>query len=251
MYNLIRKGEMTVRPLTGLLLASIPLLLGGCAIPVGVAIASYAADGVLLLTTDKSSTDHLLSMSSGQDCAMWRVIKGRQICAERAPGENPYDVDYDAPYREVDEGGMVSVYTASRQGGRLLTDEEAKAALSRQPMVAGNPPPGDGPAAATVDRPAPPPAPAVQTARATLPDPVAPRPARTAKRTRAVKPMALASRARPTYSIAGKRKPTLVAARRPARPAPPASVPESVGEPTPTPEPAPIEIAAVPPEAWR
>src|SRR5262245_51191046 len=134
--------ETAVHPLTGLFLASMPFLLGGCGIPVGVAIASYAADGVLLLATDKTSGDHLISMGSGRDCAMWRVVKGREICIDRKPGEeNPYNVAYDAPHREVGEGGMVTVYAASRQGGRLLTDEEAKVALAPKPATGTQVPP--------------------------------------------------------------------------------------------------------------
>jgi hypothetical protein len=130
--------EMTVRPLAGLILmASLPLCLAGCGVPVGVSVASYAVDGGLMWATDKSSNDHLLSMMAGQDCAMWRVIKGRQICTDHKPGEeNPYNVDYDAPHREVGEGGMVTVYTASRQGGRLLTEPEAAAVLRQPPVVA-------------------------------------------------------------------------------------------------------------------
>jgi hypothetical protein len=128
-----------VHPLTGLVLASIPFLLSGCGVPVGVAIASYAADGVLLLATDKTSGDHLVSMGSGKDCAMWRVAKGREICVDRKPGEeNPYNVDHDAAHREVGEGGMVTVYAASRQGGRQLTDEEAKLALVPKPTTIGS-----------------------------------------------------------------------------------------------------------------
>jgi hypothetical protein len=133
--------EMTVRPFTGLILASLPLYLSGCGLPAGVTVASYAVDGGLMWFTDKSSNDHLLSMMAGQDCAMWRVIKGRQICTDHKPGEeNPYNVDYNAPHREVGEGGMVTVYTASRQGGRLLTEQEAVAALRVPPPAAGTSP---------------------------------------------------------------------------------------------------------------
>jgi hypothetical protein len=106
-----------------------PLLLGGCG---AVSIASYAAGGVLLLTTDKTGTDLLLSLGAGQDCAMWRVVEGRQICAAHKPGdENPYRVDRDAAFREVGEGGMVTVYAPAHQGGRMLADQEARSAAPR------------------------------------------------------------------------------------------------------------------------
>ena len=62
------------------------LMAGACAAPV-VAGAGYAADGGVLVASDKTSTDHLISMVSKQDCAMWRVIKGRAVCKPREIGE--------------------------------------------------------------------------------------------------------------------------------------------------------------------
>lgn len=147
-----------MRPLAGLLIVAMTVLTGGCAAPVGVAIASYAADGALMLATDKTSTDHFISLTSGKDCAVWRAVKDQPICAARKPGEeNPYDVDLDAPHREVGEGGMVSVYSASRDGGRLLTDDEAKTALETGPASATDrPDAASSPAAAAIGKGAPP-----------------------------------------------------------------------------------------------
>ncbi|MCW5748331.1 MAG: hypothetical protein KIT36_19240 [Alphaproteobacteria bacterium] len=143
--------ETAVHPLPGLFLISLCLWLGGCAVPAEVAVASYAADGGLLLATDKTSNDHLLSMAAGRDCALWRAVRGRAICKNYKPGEeNPYDVNYDAPYREVGEGGMVTVYTASRQGGALLTGDAAASALRSQASGVA-PPPGDLPPVPTGD----------------------------------------------------------------------------------------------------
>lgn len=65
--------------------------LSGCALPPAIAIASYAADGVLLMTSGKTSTDHLLSMAEKRDCAVWRVVKNEPICHEFADGKDPYD----------------------------------------------------------------------------------------------------------------------------------------------------------------
>ncbi|HJQ56340.1 MAG TPA: hypothetical protein VJ890_05510 [Vineibacter sp.] len=126
-----------MRPLFGLILGCLSLCLGGCGLPAGVTVASYAADGGLYWVTDKSSNDHLLSLMAGQDCATWRLIKGRQICADYKPGEgNPYDVDYMAPHREVGEGGMVTVYSSARQGGRMLSGEDAAVAMRAAPGAA-------------------------------------------------------------------------------------------------------------------
>ena len=87
------------------LVLSAALMAGACAAPV-VAGASYAADGGMLVASEKTSTDHLLSMVSKQDCAMWRVIKGRAVCKPRESDKDPYKVDYDDPQRMVGEDGV-------------------------------------------------------------------------------------------------------------------------------------------------
>lgn len=59
-----------------------PLLLGACGLPVGVQIASLIADGISVLTTDKTLTDHGISAVTQQDCALWRGVEGDNICRE-------------------------------------------------------------------------------------------------------------------------------------------------------------------------
>jgi hypothetical protein len=82
------------------------LLAGGCAAPVAVAIASYGADGALLVGTGKTSSDHMASMVSKKDCALWRILRGRKICNDREGERDPYDVNYNEPYRSVSEDGV-------------------------------------------------------------------------------------------------------------------------------------------------
>lgn len=82
------------------------LLTGACGVPAAVSAASYAADGGLLATSDKTSTDHVYSVITKQDCAIWRVFKGRQICTARADGKDPYNTDYTEPQRMVSESGV-------------------------------------------------------------------------------------------------------------------------------------------------
>lgn len=81
------------------------VLTSACGVPLAVSGAGYAADGGLLAETHKTSTDHLISMVSKQDCALWRVIKGRKVCQERV-GNDPYKVDYSDPQRSVSEDGV-------------------------------------------------------------------------------------------------------------------------------------------------
>lgn len=59
-----------------------PLLLGGCGLPVGVSVASLIADGISFAATEKTLTDHGLSLVTNKDCAIWRGIKGEDICAD-------------------------------------------------------------------------------------------------------------------------------------------------------------------------
>ena len=69
------------------LAAAAPLVLGGCGLPIGIQIASLFADGVSFLATDKTLSDHGISMVAGKDCALWRIVKGEDVCREIAPDD--------------------------------------------------------------------------------------------------------------------------------------------------------------------
>lgn len=56
-------------------------LLGGCALPPAVAIASYVIDVGSFVATGKTATDHGISALAQEDCALMRVFEG-QICRE-------------------------------------------------------------------------------------------------------------------------------------------------------------------------
>jgi hypothetical protein len=87
------------------LVAGAALVTGACGAPLAVAGASYAADGGLLVASEKTSTDHVISMVSKQDCAMWRVLHGRAVCKPREGDKDPYNVDYNEPQRMISEDG--------------------------------------------------------------------------------------------------------------------------------------------------
>lgn len=109
-YSLFIKKIMSSFQLSSLIL--LPLVVGmalatsACGVPVAVSAASYAADGGLLATSDKTSTDHIASVVTKKDCAIWRAFRGRQICNPRADGEDPYETDYTEPQRSVSESGV-------------------------------------------------------------------------------------------------------------------------------------------------
>jgi hypothetical protein len=89
-----------------LLAIGLPLLTGACGAPVAVAAVSYGADGVSIVDSGKSTSDHLISMVSKKDCAVWRVLRGRSVCTERTDGRDPYQVNYDEANRLPSEDGV-------------------------------------------------------------------------------------------------------------------------------------------------
>ncbi len=58
------------------------LLLGGCALPVPLQIASWALDGISVLVSQKSVTDHGLSLVTDKDCAIWRGVVEGELCRD-------------------------------------------------------------------------------------------------------------------------------------------------------------------------
>lgn len=60
-------------------------VLGGCAAPAAMQVASFAADGIAYATTGKGTTDHALSALAGGNCRMSNLLKGRDICAGTVP----------------------------------------------------------------------------------------------------------------------------------------------------------------------
>ncbi|MBT7943004.1 MAG: hypothetical protein HN719_06570, partial [Alphaproteobacteria bacterium] len=49
-------------------------LLGGCALPVPIQVASWALDGISYMMTEKSVTDHGISVLTQKDCAVLRGL---------------------------------------------------------------------------------------------------------------------------------------------------------------------------------
>ena len=59
---------------------AIAALVSGCLLPPPAQLASLVVQGITLAATDKTVTDHGISMVTGQDCALWRGIKGQPVC---------------------------------------------------------------------------------------------------------------------------------------------------------------------------
>ncbi len=56
-------------------------LVSGCAVPVGVTVASWAIDGFSYAATKKSITDHGLSFIVDKDCAVHRIVTEMDLYA--------------------------------------------------------------------------------------------------------------------------------------------------------------------------
>lgn len=138
------------------LVVGLALLTGACGAPLALTGASYAADGGSLLASDKTVTDHLASMVSKKDCALWRVVRGRPVCKEREGDEDPYDVDYGQPQRMASEEGVqyVPPLRASANAPAASWDSGAYESEPAPAPVTAVAEAGGGPAPSTV-QPAP------------------------------------------------------------------------------------------------
>ncbi len=70
-----------MRPIAAL---ALPVLfaVAACSIPTPLTVVTFAFDGVSLIVSGKTLSDHALSAVNNEDCAMWRVFKDRPICHE-------------------------------------------------------------------------------------------------------------------------------------------------------------------------
>ncbi len=65
----------------GVVLAAV-VLLPGCGLPIGIQMASLAVQGMSLAATEKTPSDHVISLVAEKDCATWRALAGDPICSD-------------------------------------------------------------------------------------------------------------------------------------------------------------------------
>ena len=58
---------------------------GGCAAPPALQVIALLADVVSYAFSEKSVSDHGLSIAAHRDCAIWRVVTEGSVCREEAP----------------------------------------------------------------------------------------------------------------------------------------------------------------------
>lgn len=74
-----------MRPLRLATLLALPIPLASCVLPPAVTVASFAADGISLVATGKTVSDHALSTAANEDCRMWRLLTGGPVCRTAPP----------------------------------------------------------------------------------------------------------------------------------------------------------------------
>ena len=101
------------------------ILLGGCALPVPVQVASWALDGISYLLTEKSVADHGLSVLAQKDCALLRgLLDPSEICR-----------DFDDTATALADGSSYSNFVSFD----VAADEDAAAIAEFETAAGGSP----------------------------------------------------------------------------------------------------------------
>jgi hypothetical protein len=66
---------------------TIPIALGGCALPIAVSVASYTFDAFSYAVEGKSVSDLAISNVVGEDCSVLRAVGGNAVCHDYSPEE--------------------------------------------------------------------------------------------------------------------------------------------------------------------
>jgi hypothetical protein len=140
------------------LILVLPLALGACSVPPAMQIASWIANGFSYLTTNKSVSDHGISLVSGQDCALHRGLTGDEVCHEVdedsasmvAALDTVNDASYNSwePVVEIADATEHEVGNVARSTDADLAAEPMEVrSVSPAPMPSLAPHPGDEPIA--------------------------------------------------------------------------------------------------------
>jgi hypothetical protein len=106
-----------------LAIVCLPLLLAGCGLPPVIVAFSYAVDGLSYASSGKSVTHHALSAAADQDCAVFRMIQGKDVCHAEAL-EGAVTAVAMADLKSPDEGA--STRSASRAETALANRSQAQ-----------------------------------------------------------------------------------------------------------------------------
>lgn len=112
-------------------------LVGGCALPPALAVASYLGDGVLLAATGKSSTDMGLSLATGKDCSTLHILREEDICQDKVVAQ-PEAIPVEVAQDDAAAGRQLAM---TSEDDAVRADQAHRAvAAAFQPMAAGRTP---------------------------------------------------------------------------------------------------------------
>lgn len=124
-------GELSM---TRLLVLALPLFVGGCLLPVNMAVVSLVVNGFSVVATGKGTADHALSAISNQDCALLRLAKSEAVCRANETGLPPLVNEKVASERLEREGvlrtGTKSDAASERYGLLYLSPDAAPTVLA-------------------------------------------------------------------------------------------------------------------------
>ena len=110
----------------GLIAASVvalPLTLGGCAVvPPIMGVIAYGIDGISLVVSGKTTTDHAVSAMAEQDCRLWRLLILEAVC-------RPEESEPDSAIAVAEAAVGASLETAPTILPRAATPGPASAAV--------------------------------------------------------------------------------------------------------------------------
>jgi hypothetical protein len=87
-----------------ILVLALPLFVGGCFLPVNMAVVSLVVNGFSVAATGKGTADHALSAISNRDCALLRMVKSEAVCRASETGPSPQASDNGASEKLKQEG---------------------------------------------------------------------------------------------------------------------------------------------------
>ena len=90
----------------------LPLFAGGCALPAGLVMATYAADGVSYVATGKTVTDHGISAATGHNCAVIAAVVNRKPVCDTHETERGKTVVVEQGHASVPRPSAVAAVTA-------------------------------------------------------------------------------------------------------------------------------------------
>lgn len=118
------------------------ILLSGCAVPVAVSVATLVADGISYVTTEKSLADHGLSMMSGDDCAMYRLITTGYVCHSNEPETLAIADNAESPADDLLPTQVAHGYTTSAYQSVTDLSPVVATTVAAAPKVEDTPEPG-------------------------------------------------------------------------------------------------------------